>query len=166
MKKSHVIIVGAIAIATVACIAFAMPPAPPGPPGGFMAGPPPMGPPMGPPPDFAMAGPDEGPMGMLFAGFLDRTRKARMELMGLKDEHRAMMLTGTADLKKMAQLDEQEVKLVSEIMSEKFKMRRNRLSVLTPDQMEKLASLVADKRPPHHMPPPPHGAKGEMPSAK
>jgi Spy/CpxP family protein refolding chaperone len=127
---------------------------------------------MGPPPphDFAMGGLDEGPIGMLKeelnmtdqqrkqlrmlqAGFLDRTRKARMALMSLKDEHRAMMLTGAPDIKKLAQLDEQEVKLVSEIMAEKFKTRRDRLALLTSEQVEKLSALMADKRPPHKMHP-------------
>lgn len=173
MKKSRALLVGTIAMVAIACVAFAVPPMPPAP--GFpMAGPPMMGPP---PHGFFMDGPDEGPLGMLkeelgitdkqkkemrllYAAFLDRTRKARMTLMGLKDEHRALMLTGTADLKKLAQLDEQEVKLVSEIMTERFKMRRDRLSILTPDQVEKLASIMAERRFPH----PKHGGHGPEPT--
>ncbi len=84
-------------------------------------------------------------MRQLSVGFQDRTRKARMGLIALKDEKRTMLMSGKVDQQKLAQMDDQKVKLVSEVMTERLKMRRDRLALLTPDQLDKLGDLVAKK---------------------
>ncbi|MBI4962390.1 MAG: periplasmic heavy metal sensor [Desulfomonile tiedjei] len=81
----------------------------------------------------------------LYTGFSDRTRKARTELLSLKDEKRTMLMSGKVDQQKLAQLDDQIVKLKSDVMRERLKMKRDRLAILTPDQIEKLADLKAHK---------------------
>jgi Spy/CpxP family protein refolding chaperone len=77
--------------------------------------------------------------------FQDKSRKARSALMGLEDEKKTMMMSGKIDQSKLGKLDEDIVKLRSEVMSEALKMKREHLSTLTPEQLEVLAS-----------PPPPH----------
>lgn len=84
-------------------------------------------------------------MRLLSVGFQDRTRQARMSLISLKDEKRTMLMSGKVDLQKIAQMDEQKVKLVSEVMTERLKMRRDRIALLTPEQVDKLGELVAKK---------------------
>jgi len=81
----------------------------------------------------------------LFVAFSDRTRKARTDLMALKDEKRTMLMSGKIDQQKLAQLDDQIVKLRANVMSERLKMKRDRLAILTPEQIEKLADLKANK---------------------
>lgn len=84
-------------------------------------------------------------MRLLYAGFHDRTRKARMELMSLKDEKKTMLLSGKIDQQKLAQIDDQIVKLKSEVMKERLKLRRDRLGLMTPEQIDKLADWMAKK---------------------
>ncbi len=84
-------------------------------------------------------------MRALYTDFSDRTRKARTELMGLKDEKRTMLMSGKVDQQKLAQLDDQIVKLRTDVMREMLKMKRDRLAILTPEQIEKLADLKAAK---------------------
>lgn len=81
----------------------------------------------------------------LYVGFRDRTRKTRMELRSLKDEKKTMLLSGKIDQQKLAQIDDQTVKLVSELMKERLKLRRDRLALLTPEQIDKLADWQAEK---------------------
>jgi periplasmic protein CpxP/Spy len=81
----------------------------------------------------------------LYVGCRDRTRKARTELMSLKDEKKTMLLSGKIDQQKLAQLDDQVVKLVSEVMKEKLKLRRDRLALLTPEQIGRLADWQAER---------------------
>ncbi len=163
MKRREFTLISMIAVLALASFAFAQPPHPGGPPG-----PPPgqaaMGDRQGPPPphEFGMGGPHGGLLGMLqrkldltdqqrkqmrllYTGFLDKSRKARMGLIALKDEQRAMMISGNVDLKKLAQMDEQKVKLVSEVMTERLKMRRDGLALLTPEQVGRLADMIAQK---------------------
>ena len=84
-------------------------------------------------------------MRQLYASFRDKTRKARMELATLKDEKKTMLIAGNVDQKKLAQIDEQVVKQVSEVLTDRLKVKRDWLAMLTPEQVDRLASLVAKK---------------------
>jgi periplasmic protein CpxP/Spy len=79
----------------------------------------------------------------LYTGFKDRTRKTRADLWSLKDEKRTMLLSGKVDQQKLAQMDDQLVKLKSDLMKERLKFRRDRLALLTPEQVSKVADLMA-----------------------
>jgi len=81
----------------------------------------------------------------LYVGFLDRTRKTRMDLKSLKDEKKTMFLSGKVDQQKLAQIDDQVVKLVSDLLKEKLKLRRDRLALLTPEQIGRIADWKAEK---------------------
>jgi Spy/CpxP family protein refolding chaperone len=81
----------------------------------------------------------------LYVGFKDRTRKTRMDLMSLRDEKKTMLLSGKIDQQKLAQIDDQIVKLVSDLVREKLKMRRDRLSLLTPEQIDRVADWQAER---------------------
>ena len=81
----------------------------------------------------------------LYVGFKDRTRKARMELRSLKDEKQTMLLSGKVDQQKLAQMDDQTVKLVSDVLGERLKLRRDRLALLTPEQIGRIADWQAEK---------------------
>jgi len=81
----------------------------------------------------------------LYVGFEDRTRKARMELRSLKDEKRTMLLSEKIDQQKLAQMDDQVVKLVSDVLREKLKLKRDRLALLTPEQIGRIADFQAEK---------------------
>lgn len=81
----------------------------------------------------------------LYVGYRDRTRKARTELMSLKDEKKTMVLSGKIDQQKLGQIDDQVVKLVGDIMKEKLKLRRDRLALLTPEQIGRLADWQAER---------------------
>lgn len=79
----------------------------------------------------------------LYIGFRDRTRKTRMDLMSLRDEKKTMLLSGKIDQQKLAQIDDQIVKLVSDLVREKLKLRRDRLALLTPEQIGRVADWQA-----------------------
>lgn len=81
----------------------------------------------------------------LYVGFLDRTRKTRMDLKSLKDEKKTMLLSGKIDQQKLAQTDDQVVKLVSDLLKEKLKLRRDRLALMTPEQIGRIADWQAEK---------------------
>ncbi|MGO9570717.1 MAG: Spy/CpxP family protein refolding chaperone [Desulfomonilaceae bacterium] len=81
----------------------------------------------------------------LYVGFKDRTRKAHMELRSLKDEKKTMLLSGKVDQQKLAQMDDQIVKLVSSVLPERLKLRRDRLALLTPEQIGRIADWQAEK---------------------
>jgi len=81
----------------------------------------------------------------LYTGFSDQTRKTRADLMALRDEKRTMLLSGKVDQQKLAQIDDQIVKLVTDLNREKLKLKRDRLAVLTPEQIERLADWKAEK---------------------
>ena len=81
----------------------------------------------------------------LYVGFKDRTRKTRMDLMSLKDEKKTMLLSGKIDQQKLAQIDDQIVKLVPDLVREKLKLRRDRLALLTPEQIGRLADWKAER---------------------
>jgi Spy/CpxP family protein refolding chaperone len=81
----------------------------------------------------------------LYVAYRDRTRKARTELMALKDEKHTMLLSGKIDQQKMAQIDDQLVKAKGEFLKEKLKLKRDRLALLTPEQLEKISDWMAEK---------------------
>jgi len=81
----------------------------------------------------------------LYVGFKDRTRKTRMDLMSLKDEKKTMLLSAKVDQQKLTQMDEQTVKLVSDLLKEKLKLRRDRLALMTPEQLGRIADWQAEK---------------------
>jgi Spy/CpxP family protein refolding chaperone len=81
----------------------------------------------------------------LYVGFKDRTRKTRMDLMSLKDEKKTMLLSGKIDQQKLAQIDDQIVKLVPDLVREKLKLRRDRLALLTPEQIGRVADWQAER---------------------
>lgn len=81
----------------------------------------------------------------LYVGFADRTRKTRMDLKSFKDEKKTMLLSGKIDQQKLAQIDDQVVKLVSDLLKEKLKLRRDRLALLTPEQIGRIADWKAEK---------------------
>lgn len=81
----------------------------------------------------------------LYVGFLDRTRKTRMDLRSLRDEKKTLLLSGKIDQQKLAQIDDQVVKLVSDLLREKLKLRRDRLALMTPEQIGRIADWQAEK---------------------
>ncbi len=87
----------------------------------------------------------------LYVGFRDRTRKTRMDLRSLKDEKQTMLLSGKIDQQKLVQIDDQVVKLVSDLLREKLKLRRDRLALLTPEQIGRIADWQAEKAFRHKM---------------
>ena len=84
-------------------------------------------------------------MRALQVGYRDRTRKARTDLASLRDEKKTMMLSGKIDQQKLAQIDDQTVKLRSDLMRERLKLRRDRLALLTPEQIGRLADWQAER---------------------
>ncbi len=80
-------------------------------------------------------------MRLLFVGFQDRTRDARSGLMSLVKEKKDMLRSGTIDEKKLAELDDQIVKLRFDMYRERLKLVRDRLALLTPDQTKRLTHL-------------------------
>ncbi len=75
--------------------------------------------------------------------FRNRTREARMKAIGLMDEKRTMIQSGKPDFEKMAKLDEEIVKTRGELMRERLRMKREGLSILTPEQLNQLSLLTA-----------------------
>jgi len=163
MKKHALFVVAMTALFTLGSLAVyaqAAPAAPGGPPAmkGAM-----MGQPGGPPPDefmgrghgrhsleglmkkLGITDEQKTQMRALYTGFQDRTRKNRMDLMSLKDEKHTMLLSGKVDQQKLAQMDDQIVKIKTDLMKERLKLRRDRLALLTPEQISKVADLKAAK---------------------
>jgi Spy/CpxP family protein refolding chaperone len=87
----------------------------------------------------------------LYVGFRDRTRKARTDLWSLRDAKKTMVLSGKIDEAKLAQMDDQIVKNVSEVLKEKLKLRRDILAQLTPEQLGRIADWKAGKMFHHRM---------------
>jgi Spy/CpxP family protein refolding chaperone len=170
MKKSTVVLfLGVLVMASGSCFyALAGPPWPPPPhEGEFFGGPPgppplpPLPPPYGGgffslldgPPDLMeelkLTGDQLKQIRLTYVDFKDRTRKARTALTELRDEKETLMLSGKIDQAKLAKLDEETTKLVSEVMAEELKMKREQLSKLTPEQVERLAEFLSKRKPPH-----------------
>jgi periplasmic protein CpxP/Spy len=171
-KTSIVLILGVFMIASATCFhAFGTPagqdlgplphaagfgghpgPHPHGP--GFFAGPP--GPPPGggfslldgPPPLIEKLKLTDDQLKQMRLSSVDcqnKTRKARIALMALHDEKRTMLISGKVDQARLAKLDEDTTQLASEVMAEDLKMKRDQLSKLTPEQVDRLAEFLAKK---------------------
>jgi periplasmic protein CpxP/Spy len=84
-------------------------------------------------------------MRALQVAYRDRTRKARTDLASLRDEKKTMILSGKIDQQKLSQIDDQIVNLRSDLMREKLKLRRDRLALLTPEQIGRLADWQAER---------------------
>ncbi len=95
--------------------------------------------------DLGLSDDQNTKMRAMTAGFLASTRKTRTDLFAVRDEKKTMLISGKIDQQKLAQLDEQIVGLVTGMIREKFKVKRDRLALLTPDQLEKLADRKAKK---------------------
>ena len=148
MKKTTVVFfLGVLVMASASCFyALAGPPGPPPHGGGFpslLDGPPDLM------EELKLTGDQLKQIRLTFVDFKDRTRKARTALMGLRDEKETLMLYGKIDPAKLAKLDEETTKLVSEVMGEELKMKREQLSKLTPEQVERLAEFLSKRKPPH-----------------
>jgi periplasmic protein CpxP/Spy len=81
-----------------------------------------------------------------YVDFRDRTRKARNALMGLHDEKETMVISGKIDQARLAKLDEEVTKLASEVMREGLKMKREGLSKLTPEQVDRLSDFLSKRK--------------------
>ena len=81
----------------------------------------------------------------LYIAFQNGTRKERMELWSLKDQKHTMILSGKLDEQKLAQIDDQIVKLRGDILKARLKLRRDRLALLTPEQLTRVADWAAQK---------------------
>jgi hypothetical protein len=156
-KKAIVLVLVVLVIACATCfIAFASPPGPPPLGGGFFGGPP--GAPPGPPPLGLLGGPLElieklkltddqlKQIRLVFVDFENKTRKARMALMGLDDEKRTILMSGRIDQTKLAKLDEEITELASEVMGESLKMKRDQLAKLTTEQANLLGMPWAKRQ--------------------
>jgi Spy/CpxP family protein refolding chaperone len=84
-----------------------------------------------------------------FVEFKEKTRKARNALMAVRDEKETMLLSGKIDQAKLAKLDEETTKLASEVLTEHLKIKREQLSKLTPEQLERLPLCLGKGRMPH-----------------
>jgi Spy/CpxP family protein refolding chaperone len=73
--------------------------------------------------------------------FQEKTRQNRTALISLMDEKRTMIVSGKLDKAKLEKMDEEIVKLRTELLREKLKMKRDRLSILTPEQVAKLGEM-------------------------
>ena len=73
--------------------------------------------------------------------FQNKTRKARIALMGLHDEKRTMLISGQIDQARVAKCDEEIVKLSAEVLGENLKANRELLSNLNPEQVQLLATF-------------------------
>ncbi len=87
----------------------------------------------------------KGKIRALYAAFRDNTRRARTELISTVDEKKTMLLSGKADQQKLAKLDDQAVGFIGEILGARLKLRRDRLGLLTPEQMGRMADWQAEK---------------------
>jgi periplasmic protein CpxP/Spy len=161
MRKMAVILfLGVLAVASVTCCVafFELMGPPPGPPpvaSQFFPGP--MGPPPGPPPLLGPWGPpdlmdklkltDDQLKQMLssYVEFKEKTRKTRNALIELHDERETMLISGKIDQPKLAKLDEETAKLTSEVMSERFRLIRELLPKLTPEQTNLLSRSLAKR---------------------
>jgi protein CpxP len=138
--------------------AFGGPPGPPPfppPRGGFFGGPPGPPPPHGPeffglwacPPHLIeklkLTDDQLKEMRLAYVNFLDKTRKARNALRGLRDEKKTMLISGKIDQAKLAKLDDEITTLASNVTGEDLKMKREQLSILKPEQVDRFAKFLA-----------------------
>ena len=72
----------------------------------------------------------------------EQIRKFRASLTPLMEEKRNMMRSGKIDQERLIKIDEEIGKLRSDIFRERLKMERDRLLILTPDQVKRLSELI------------------------
>ena len=82
----------------------------------------------------------------LYVQFREKTREARMTGKSLIDEKKTMLMSGKIDQKKLAELDDAILKSRTEVGRERLKLRRERLALLTGDQVKILADFMARKQ--------------------
>ncbi|MEJ2718437.1 MAG: Spy/CpxP family protein refolding chaperone, partial [Deltaproteobacteria bacterium] len=82
----------------------------------------------------------------LYVQFRGKTHEARMSARSLRDEKKTMLMSGKIDQKKLAQLDEAILKSRNEVSKERLKLQRNRLALLTDDQVQRLADFSSGKQ--------------------
>jgi Spy/CpxP family protein refolding chaperone len=82
----------------------------------------------------------------LYVQFREKTREARMNTKSLMDEKKTMLMSGKIDQKKLAQLDEAILKSRNDVHKESLKMKRERLALLTDEQVKRLADFMARKQ--------------------
>ncbi len=88
-----------------------------------------------------LSGEQKREMQLLYTGFQDSTRDTRRNLASRLKEKKDMLRSGKIDEKELAQLDDQIVKLRSDMFRDRLKLVRDRLGLLTPDQTHRLARL-------------------------
>jgi hypothetical protein len=93
--------------------------------------------------DFGLTDDQLGKMLLIYVDYNDRTRMARTALAGLHEERENMMLRGKIDQAKLAKLDQETIKLASEVTSERLRMQREQLSKLSPQQVERFAQFLS-----------------------
>ncbi len=71
------------------------------------------------------------------------TRSAVREI---RDQKLQMLLSGKLDKTKLAELDKNLLKFHSQLEEEHLKMQRERLAILTPDQLKRLGEFLKQKR--------------------
>jgi len=89
------------------------------------------------------------------ANFHEQTRKIHTDLRPLMEEKRNMMASGKVNQERLIKIDEEIVKLRSDLLRERLKMERSRLAILSPDQVTRLAELMPkpeERRMPGKMP--------------
>ncbi len=74
----------------------------------------------------------------------DTTRQKRMQMISLEDEKRTMLSSGKIDMAKMEKIDEEIVKVTADILRARLKAGRDRLSILTPDQLKRFGDVMAE----------------------
>jgi hypothetical protein len=77
-------------------------------------------------------------MRLLYTDFASRAKDSRKSVVSLLNEKRAMLKSGNIDQKKLNDIDGQLVSLRSDIFRDRLKLIRDRLALLTPDQIRKL----------------------------
>lgn len=88
-----------------------------------------------------LTGQQKRQMQSLYTSFEDRTKDSRSKFVSLLNEKKDQLRSGKIDEKKLADLDDQIVKLRSNIFRDRLQLVRDRLALLTPDQTRRLAQL-------------------------
>ncbi len=72
----------------------------------------------------------------------EQIEKFRTNLMPLMEEKRNMMVSGKINQERLIKIDEEIVKLRSDMLRERLRMERDRLLILSPDQVKRLSELM------------------------
>jgi len=82
-------------------------------------------------------------MRKLYADYSNKTRNARTTIWSLNDEKRTMLTSARIDLAKLAKMDEGILKARTDVLREQLKMKRERLALLTEDQIRRLGDFFS-----------------------